>query len=673
MHKIRFAAFLGKNHQIYNSGAIHDLSVVPLNVDIEADGFLCDDGEFITREQATQELHEDHPVQSEELIKAQRMPDMPKLGVEYRPQTPEVGPQEAQTKQKLMFNAAQHAGKKVSFPQAVAPGRRIAGQTGPGGTGTAISYAGKSPFIGVQEHENVHAMLSRVQDKHGSNARITLASNLYNSIPKEHRDAMRQYVNHIYGGKEPPSSRWHEEHLAHLVTYLNHPEQRMVFHRNKGTWDKNLNGMTEAGKGFDIKMKQAHRHLQEAAGKANKKWLNTLIHKSEIELIHKSMEWCPSESEIELALDMLHAFHDELPEFKAAKFMAKGYQPSQEEIEAALTEHDGDYETAALTAFKLEINDENIRTLRKMAYLHIKQDELSKAEQDVAIIPRIVKPFNDHAVQVANIVREAFENNQVHEIKLKGKHSRGTAIVKDENTGTLWLLKPGSGSESPALGITEEKADQSTRECAFNDCARLLGLGQYVPQSALLILDGQKIAALQFFRPLYKPVEKLKKTHMVELREAFQRATLNGLIYKWAAADYILGNVDRHAGNLLINEGWDIRFIDAGSTFAGPSYNPSKDTKSHVPYYLRVFSDRKFSVLTPDEKFNIIPTISEESDKALSMWLNYLPEGRIVATLNEYGINPQYVIDRIKALKSYPGPKSEFLRKFFSGKLESLS
>jgi hypothetical protein len=669
MFKIVHAGFLGKNHVVYDSGQIHDLNVVPETVEIEADGFILEDGSFITREEATQALHADHKVQSEELIKAQPAPDMPGLGVERRPQTPAVDAKQAETKQKLMINAGKNVGVKLKSPTKSRAGTAVVGLSGAAGTGTAISYALQRPGArGTQHHEDLHQMFNRVQDKYGHEARVNLASNLFSAIPEDNRHAVREYVHHLYGQQEPPSNRWHEEHLAHLITYLNSFPQRMMFHNKQGTWDPNINGLTESGKAFNVKMKQAHRHFQEAASKADERWLKQFIHKSEIDLMHKALHWQPSEQELEIALDLLHTFHDELPEFKAAKFMSNGFQPSQEQIQEALREHEGDYEAAALTAYQLEINDENVRTLRKMSYIYAHQQELSKNEENVAIIPRIVKPFNDQALPVADVIRRAFELDEVHEIKLKGKHTHGTALVRDHETGDLWLLKPGSGNLSPALGISEEKAPQAVRECAFNDCARIMGLGEYVPKSALITLDDQKVSALQFFAADYEPTEKLKKKNIEDLRQIFQMMLLNGLLYKIASLDYVLGQVDRHAGNMLVNPGWDVKLIDAGSTFAGRSFSPSQDSKStFVPFYLRVFSDRKFSVLTPLEKYNIIPKLGEDSDKALGFWLKNLPEGQLVAKMNEYGINSQPVIDRLNAIRSFNGPKFEFLRRFFSG------
>jgi hypothetical protein len=661
-------AFRDINGKVVTTGQFHNIDELPVNFEIQDEGFVDDNGLFKTRHEVTEQLHADHEIQSEELNKVQKPPDFSELGVEYRPQTPVVSPQQASTKRKLMVNAASTQGIKLKAPQAKR-GTFVAGLTGPAKTGTDISYALKRPGAGaVQIHEDLHQMFNRVHAKHGADARVNLASNLYNAVPEENRNAMREYVNHTTGGKEPPANRWHEEHLAHLLSYLNSHPDRMTFHQKQGTWDNNLKSLTPKGKDFNIKMKQAHRFVQQAAKKADNRWLKQFIHKSEINLLQKSNQWQPSEQEIELALDMLHAYHDEIPEFKAAKFLSGGYQPSQEEVEQALREHDGEYEVAALEAHHLQINDENIRNVRKMAYLYIKQDGLTKSEENVAAIPRVVKPFNEEAIHVADLVRTAFEHNDVHQIKLKGKHSKGTALIKDYNTGDLWLLKPGSGHLSPAAGISEEKADQATREVAFNDCARILQMGQYVPNSALLKLDGENVSALFFFPIDYRPVEKLKKNNLETLRQVFQRMVLNGLLYKFAILDGLLANCDRHAGNILINEGEDVRLIDGGTTFAGPSFNPGTDSQNtFVPFYLRVFSDRKFNVLTPQEKYAIMPSVTKEVDLALAAWVNSISDGQLVAKMNEYGINPDPVINRLKKLRAYPGSKCDYVRKCWAG------
>ncbi len=130
--------------------------------------------------------------------------------------------------------------------------------------------------------------------------------------------------------------------------------------------------------------------------------------------------------------------------------------------------------------------------------------------------------------------------------------------------------------------------------------------------------------------------------------------------------DYLLGQPDRHAGNIMIDEGDNIRFIDAGSAFCGLSFSPGSDPKSFVPFYLRVFTPWKFNTLTPQERFNVMPTLKADADQALKAWVDAINEGQIVNILNQFNINPQPFVNRLNALRYYAGTKSDFLRKFYS-------
>jgi len=162
------------------------------------------------------------------------------------------------------------------------------------------------------------------------------------------------------------------------------------------------------------------------------------------------------------------------------------------------------------------------------------------------------------------------------------------------------------------------------------------------------------------------PLTKLRKEQF-DVSKIFEPLVGNGLLHKLAALDYLLGQTDRHAGNVLSNKYGHFKLIDAGSTFAGKDFDPANDPKSFIPIYLRCFSPRDFRVLTPEERFQIFPKPSNKGDAALTYWLDSIPEGQIVHLLHCYGIQSQPVVDRLNKLKSYVGLKSEFLNKFYAG------
>jgi hypothetical protein len=679
--KTKEAAFKNKEGKVHGTGPCHDLSQLPEDFGASEEGFITDKGEFVTREEA-------------KLEKAKEFSGLPNLGIENRPETPIIQPKDIAYRNALLTNASNLKNpenakrmKPGALKEAVNrpppdKGHRVSGRSVAGGSPVASSYAVSNPDVqGTQIHENMHLMFNQVHRKYGEKARQNLAYNIYNSVLKpEHKNVVRKWMKHSIGdegfARLSVKPHFYEEGLAHLLSYLNRPQQRNIFHgraTGHAVKDPKTNQpmksktgehtLTDEGMGFDRKMKEAFYRVKNATGKIGPNWMSRRFNPGETPL--GKMEWEPTEEDLHLAGDMAKAFGDDTPEFKAAAFMASGFQPSSEEIDEALKEHEGDFEAAALMAHKLPVTEENLKLLRSI----LKINDLDKSEIDIAAIPRIVKPFDEASDEVAKAAQRAFTENSIHKVKLNGKHSAGTALFKDPETDTIWLLKPGSGKLSRALGITEETVSQSRREVGFNRIAKLMGLGMYVPHCALLLIDGQEVAALEFFADGYKTINQLKKDPGAGLETFFDNLNKNGLLFKITALDYLLGSVDRHAGNAMLNKGLEFKLIDAGSSFAGNSYNPAKDQKSFVPYYLRAFSPRNFKVLTPQERLKAMPHSSDSCDEALKYWIETLPTGQIVNEMVKLGINPEPFINRLHAIQDFGGKKSEFLRAFFAGAL----
>lgn len=503
----------------------------------------------------------------------------------------------------------------------------------------------------------------QIRNQYGNSAATHLSRNLYQLLDSDHKKAL----DHLTGSeKAEAASLWHEHRLKALNLYLSSPDNSTRFIQSQGLWDHYSNSPTQEGSNLDKKLKQAHRIISIGSKAADESWLkprnSKSLFKSEIDDL---MKWEPSPDDIHRVAIMLHGFHSNNPEFKAAKFIANNYDPTEQELHDAWIGHEGNLEAFSLAAHQLPVTDDNIKLLRKIMAM----SELSKSDMEVAAIPRNVKPYSKEDKHLAKLASFAFKENKVHSVQLNGKHSKGSALFRDEESGELYLLKPGSGALSSARGIKEEPATHSRREVGFNKIAQEMGLSMYVPDAALLLIDGEEVACLEFFAGTYKPVEDIKKEKNTTLEHIFGKFVGNGLIYKWAAMDYILGQTDRHAGNLMMDEGFRVRFIDAGSSFAGPSFNPDLDPKSWVPFYLRVLSPRKWSTLTQKEKFNFLPKLSADADRHLKGWIDSLDIDRIVELLNIYQLKAEFVVDRIEKLKDYFGTKSEFLRKFYSNNL----
>ncbi len=599
----------------------------------------------------------DFMLNEQELNKVMPTPKFPKLGMpEDRRETPMVGPGGAKVKTKLINYAT--GGNVQDRPRH--------GLTLVGGN-THSSFATRLPS---KLHEDTHQMFNRVQEKYGHDGRKMLMMNLWFHVPDESRQAMKQYVGHQYNGKQPPPLIWHEEHLAHLIGYLNTPEARKKFHqKNLHFEDVNNNILNQQGIDFQSKMKTGYHAIRRAAQMATPDWTKGAVKGPSQVLKHE--EWYPTLSEELVATQMLGQMHAESPEFKAAKFLANQYQPTEDEIAIAWVEWEGDPIAAALHAHKLPVTQANVKALKDIIRLQeLDEPSFSKAELEVAAIPRLVKPFDKRSEGMAVIIQNAFKARLVVPIKLGGKHTSGAALAKDPHTDKLWLLKPGSGKLSPSLGIREQNVSQSRREVAFNVCGSLMGLKRYLPHAYLLLLDSNEVACLEFISSKFETLDKMIRSTKIDPIYIFQPYVESGTIFKWSTLDYLLGMPDRHKSNIMINKEHDVKLIDAGTTFAGYSFNPGKDPKSFIPSYLRSFTKRKFNVLTPEERYGYLPFSTKYVSDLLKYWIDGLPDGQIVRVLNQYGIDPGPFLKRLEDIRNYPGSKIEFLNKFYSTLLD---
>jgi hypothetical protein len=127
------------------------------------------------------------------------------------------------------------------------------------------------------------------------------------------------------------------------------------------------------------------------------------------------------------------------------------------------------------------------------------------------------------------------------------------------------------------------------------------------------------------------------------------------MLHRWAVLDFVLGNPDRHGGNLLVgpeSDGYRIGLIDHGSAFAGKSFNPGHDKSSFVPYYLRVWGpDRGWSQADGRQRLGWLPTLHPGTDEGLRAWIQGLKPEVLEAELHRYGIDPEPEAARLRALQ----------------------
>lgn len=327
----------------------------------------------------------------------------------------------------------------------------------------------------------------------------------------------------------------------------------------------------------------------------------------------------------------------------AAKFLAGGATVSGDKVRRALWEADGDPEEAALVAYGLEVSPNNLAALRGFQTLSKTQPEPVQAQS--------VEPGHPDASQTAEDVELAFRDRFVLPVKLGGKHSKGSLLARDQHTGSTWLLKPGSGGMGPAAGVQEDPATQARRGTAFWHMADAWHLGAYIPRSDLLIIDGKEYEAIHLLPWSYKTLDKLKGGDVGAARALLLPLLRSGVLFRWAILDYVLGNPDRHANNLMA-KGDDVQLIDHGSAFAGYGFDPAHDENSFIPYYLRAWADGRFSKMTAEQKLKVMPRLDRQTADTVGEWLNGLHGEDLDRVLLRYGVDPGPAKQRLAKLKA---------------------
>lgn len=216
------------------------------------------------------------------------------------------------------------------------------------------------------------------------------------------------------------------------------------------------------------------------------------------------------------------------------------------------------------------------------------------------------------------------------------------------------LLSTSTGPRiSPAAGVAQESATQSQRECAFWKVADEIGIGNFFPRADLLIINGAQVAALRLLPFDFKTLAQIIKQDpnmAIRILEPYRRT---GILFKWAIIDFVLGNVDRHGGNIMANPDGEVALIDHGSAFAGNGFDPAHDSNSFIPFYLRAsVRGKNFNQLSFSEKIRVMPTVGPEVNKALEEWINQIDVDKIQEILENFGIDPQPTLDRLDRLKA---------------------
>ena len=331
--------------------------------------------------------------------------------------------------------------------------------------------------------------------------------------------------------------------------------------------------------------------------------------------------------------------------FEAARWLSGMKEPKPEaEVRRLMLDHDGDLEAVALLSYGLEDNDKNKAALKAVQEM----EKLGKTEEQV-VPPHSITPGTDTAYSVCQAILRAFQNRHVRHIHLSGKHSKGSMLVKDDDRS--YILKAGSGGQSPAAGSQDEIASQGRREAAFYQVCKAWGMGAFFPAAEFVVMDGHDWAVLELLDHTYRNLEKVRENDPRVVHQAHEAYRLRGVLHRWSVIDYVLGNPDRHAANEMIEPKGQIRLIDHGAAFAGVHFAPGTDTDSFVPFYLRYLAGDNFYEMDEEQKLESMPHLPDADDRVLAQWIRDLDSGSLRHLLMKFGINPDPSLARLKKIQ----------------------
>lgn len=264
--------------------------------------------------------------------------------------------------------------------------------------------------------------------------------------------------------------------------------------------------------------------------------------------------------------------------------------------------------------------------------------------------PGHIAPLTPSAKEPADAVRRAFNKKQVKGVYLGGRHSAGSMLATDPETATVWFLKPGSGGQSPAMGVQEEIASQARREAGFWHIAVSWGLENSLPRAEVIVMDGHDWAALRFLDHAWKNFDDVKRQHPALAIEALERHRRHGLLHRWAVLDWVCGNTDRHGANLMLGPTGGVKLIDHGGAFAGPSFNPGNDPKSFVPFYLR-YRSPSWSAVPHAERLGVMTPLGKLQDDELRRWVQGLDVDHVITICHKDGLNPDPPAARLRQVQ----------------------
>jgi GNAT superfamily N-acetyltransferase len=319
---------------------------------------------------------------------------------------------------------------------------------------------------------------------------------------------------------------------------------------------------------------------------------------------------------------------------------------------------------AVLAAYHIAPDADNLFRLDTF----LKDSNLLKDESSLNVESYKITPARSEATEVANAIQRAANGGFINPVKLNGKHSKGTMLAKDPQTKKIYLLKPGSGKNSPASGVSQIDASQSEREAAFWHVADYIGIGDSFPRADLVLVNNHQTAAMELLPINFHNLGQKKKEDPNLPTRIMEPYRQNSTLFKWSFIDYVLGNPDRHSQNLMADpDNKIVRLIDHGSALAGSGFDPSGDENSFIPFYLRAWTGQKFTKMSPHDRLRYMPSLGDRGAQIFDQWVEHVNEHHVAEILSDYHVDPSAALERIAKIRAMPGAKWMVLNRLWAG------
>lgn len=342
----------------------------------------------------------------------------------------------------------------------------------------------------------------------------------------------------------------------------------------------------------------------------------------------------------------------------AARFLS-GRTPDDAKMSVSLHRHEPDVAAGVLMAHSLPMDRAGRAALDGVVGLTSSSKSPQDAEIDMSGEISAVFPEGE---DVAAAIDRARSAGSIEKIDMKGVHSKGMMLATDPQDSRVYLIKPGSGPQSPAAGERQSRSTQSQREAAFWHAARVMRLEGWLPRADLVRIGDREVAVTDFLPRSFRTLEEVAQADgWSAVHQILAPLRTQGVLHMWGAMDFILGQTDRHWGNVMSDDGGVCRLIDEGSAFSGTHFDPTYDRATYVPCYLRYAAptDVRFNQLKPGERRRYMSLAPESVRDHLDGWIGSIDVEGLRAVLSRYGIDSAPVVGRLDMLRSMNRPLDE--------------